>query len=79
MRLQKKHSTDEKATDETTDESSVYPLTIAQPEGYAEVTLEKKPETVVVFDYGFLDTLDSLGVDVAAVSQANVPSYLRKI
>ncbi|SDN41754.1 iron complex transport system substrate-binding protein [Psychrobacillus sp. OK028] len=75
-----KASTDEKATEETSGagDSSVYPLTIPQPEGYAEVTLEEKPETVVVFDYGFLDTLDYLGVDVAAVSQANVPSYLEK-
>lgn len=73
-----KSSTDEKTNGETTEESSVYPLTIAQPEGYAEVTLEEKPETVVVFDFGFLDTLDSLGVDVAAVPQANVPTYLSK-
>ncbi|WP_419960128.1 siderophore ABC transporter substrate-binding protein [Psychrobacillus sp. BM2] len=73
-------TTDDKATEETSgsEEASVYPLTIAQPEGYAEVTLEEKPETVVVFDFGFLDTLDSLGVDVTAVPQANVPTYLNK-
>lgn len=71
-------ATDEKTSGETTEELSVYPLTIAQPEGYAEVTLEEKPETVVVFDFGFLDTLDSLGVDVTAVPQANVPTYLSK-
>ena len=73
-------TTDEKATEETNgaEEASVYPLTIAQPEGYAEVTLEEKPEKVVVFDFGFLDTLDALGVDVTAVPQANVPSYLDK-
>ena len=43
--------TDEKATEKTsgTGDSSVYPLTIPQPEGYAEVTLEEKPETIVVF------------------------------
>lgn len=71
-------TTDETTTGDSTEESSVYPLTIAQPEGYAEVTLEEKPETVVVFDFGFLDTLDYLGVDVAAVPQANVPTYLSK-
>lgn len=73
-------TTDEQATEETNgaEEASVYPLTIAQPEGYAEVTLEEKPEKVVVFDFGFLDTLDALGVDVTAVPQANVPSYLDK-
>lgn len=34
------------------------------------------PETVVVFDFGSLDTLTALGVEVAALPQANVPSYL---
>ncbi|TQR21526.1 siderophore ABC transporter substrate-binding protein [Psychrobacillus vulpis] len=64
--------------EEVKEEASVYPLTIAQPEGYAEVTLDAQPETVVVFDYGFLDTLDALGVDVAAVSQKSLPKYLSK-
>jgi len=70
----------ENTTEETpvTNESSVFPLTIAQPEGYAEVTLEEQPKTVVAFDYGFLDTLDALGVDVAAVSQQSLPKYLSK-
>ena len=74
-------TTDEKATEETTggaEEASVYPLTIAQPEGYKEVTLDAKPETVVVFDYGYLDTLDALGVDVASVSTSSLPTYLSK-
>ncbi|MEI4770782.1 siderophore ABC transporter substrate-binding protein [Psychrobacillus sp. FJAT-51614] len=72
-----KENNSEKTTG-SSEASSVFPLTIPQPEGYKEVTLEKKPETVVVFDYGFLDTLDSLEVDVAAVSQSNVPKYLSK-
>src|SRR5699024_12250490 len=38
----------------------------------------KNPETVAVFDYGTLDTLDELEIDVAAVSQMNVPSYLEQ-
>lgn len=78
-------SSDKEATDNSdtntenkTKETSVYPLTIAQPEGYAEVTLEEKPENVVVFDYGFLDTLDVLGVEVKAVSQLTLPTYLEK-
>ncbi len=36
------------------------------------------PEKVVVFDYGTLDTLDKLGVEVAAVPQASIPGYLEK-
>lgn len=45
---------------------------------FEEVTLDKKPEKVVVFDNGFLDTLDALGVEVTAVVQGSMPSYLSK-
>ncbi|OPG97185.1 ABC transporter [Chryseobacterium mucoviscidosis] len=43
-----------------------------------ETTVKKNPEKVVVFDYGVLDTLDQLGVEVAGVPQEGVPSYLEK-
>ncbi|MBD7907422.1 siderophore ABC transporter substrate-binding protein [Sporosarcina gallistercoris] len=43
-----------------------------------EATLEGTPKTVAVFDFGVLDTLDELGVEVAGVPQATVPSYLEK-
>lgn len=43
-----------------------------------ETTVEKSPESVVVFDFGTLDTLDALGVEVAGVPQTNIPSYLSK-
>lgn len=51
-------------------------LTIEHELGTAEI--EKNPEKVVVFDFGMLDTLDFLGVDVTAVPQMNIPSYLDK-
>src|SRR5699024_1285728 len=51
-------------------------VTIEHELGTAEV--EKNPERVVVFESGMLDTLDFLGVDVTAVPQMNVPSYLDK-
>src|SRR5699024_3160915 len=51
-------------------------VTIEHELGTAEVP--KNPEKVVVFDYGTLDSLDSLGIEVAAVSKMNVPSYLDK-
>ncbi len=41
-----------------------------------EVTITDKPESVVVFDFGALDTLDALGVEVAGVVKASLPSYL---
>lgn len=44
----------------------------------APVTVNKNPEKVVVFDFGVLDTLDELGVEVAGVPQMNIPSYLSK-
>jgi len=62
--------------DNSTDGDDNETITIEHELGTAEVP--KNPEKVVVFDYGTLDTLDALGIDVAAVSKMNVPSYLDK-
>lgn len=44
-----------------------------------ETTVKKNPEKVVVFDFGALDTLDALDVDVTAIPRGGViPSYLEK-
>jgi len=43
-----------------------------------ETTVKKNPQKVVVFDFGVLDSLDKLGVEVAGLPQANVPAYLEK-
>jgi iron complex transport system substrate-binding protein len=51
-------------------------LTITHQLG--ETKVKKNPEKVVVFDFGALDTLDRMGVEVAGVPQANIPSYLSK-
>lgn len=45
---------------------------------YGKVTIEKNPEKVVVFDFGVLDTLDTLGVEVVGLPQAIVPKTLEK-
>jgi iron complex transport system substrate-binding protein len=45
---------------------------------YGEVTIEKNPEKVVVFDFGVLDTLDTLGVEITGLPQAIVPKTLEK-
>ncbi|WP_419954512.1 siderophore ABC transporter substrate-binding protein [Neobacillus niacini] len=45
---------------------------------YGKVEIDKKPEKVVVFDFGILDTLDELGIEVTGVPQATIPSYLEK-
>lgn len=51
-------------------------VTITHKLGETELT--KKPEKVVAFDFGILDSLDQLGIDVVAVPQATVPPYLEK-
>jgi iron complex transport system substrate-binding protein len=43
-----------------------------------ETKVKKNPEKVIVFDFGVLDTLDKLGVEVTGVPQANIPAYLSK-
>src|SRR6478672_1412681 len=43
-----------------------------------ETTVPTHPKKVVVFDMGTLDTLDKLGVEVAAVPHEGLPSYLSK-
>ena len=43
-----------------------------------ETVVPVNPEKVVVFDFGILDTLDKLGVEVTGVPQANIPPYLSK-
>ncbi|MBB6454914.1 iron complex transport system substrate-binding protein [Salirhabdus euzebyi] len=75
----------------TASENAAYPMTIAptisETEGrdgtaynFAEVEFEKAPENIVVFDYGFLDTLDALGVEgiVGVANGSTLPSHLEK-
>ncbi len=75
-------TTDNKPAEEQNEEASAYPITIpgstSGENTFEEVTLKEQPKKVVVFDYGFLDTLDALGVEVAGVPQQSVPSYLSK-
>jgi len=81
-----KGTSTDKPAEEQKGESSAYPLTIpgSTIEGrdgnttFEEVKLDKIPEKVVVFDNGFLDTLDALGVNPTAVVQDSLPSYLSK-
>ncbi|MBN1066265.1 siderophore ABC transporter substrate-binding protein [Clostridium botulinum] len=51
-------------------------ITITHKLGETEVS--KNPERVVVFDYGVLDSLDALGINVVGVPQDGIPSYLGK-
>lgn len=76
---------------EVTD-NSAYPITVSPTIGsteseeagtitFADVTFEKMPERIVVLDYGFLDTLDALGVTgIVGIpkggGEASGPAYL---
>ncbi|UOQ48191.1 siderophore ABC transporter substrate-binding protein [Gracilibacillus caseinilyticus] len=81
----------EESIEESTDEaSSTYPMTVSSTVSSSEsrdgsstynfedVTFESMPEKIVVFDYGFLDTLDSLGVEgiVGVAKGSTLPEHL---
>lgn len=51
-------------------------LTIKHQMG--ETKVKVNPEKVVVFDYGVLDSLDKLGVEITGVPQSSIPPYLSK-
>ncbi|MCM0647148.1 siderophore ABC transporter substrate-binding protein [Clostridium swellfunianum] len=43
-----------------------------------EVSLNKNPKKVVVFDYGIVDALDKMGVEIAALPKGSLPTFLQK-
>lgn len=60
------------------EQSSAEPQTITVEHALGETTVPVNPEKVVVFDFGVLDSLDKLGIDVVGIPKASVPSYLAK-
>lgn len=72
----------EEVTDNDTPEieevENVGPTEIDVEHELGTTTVPVNPETVVVFDFGTLDTLNNLGIDVAALPTGNVPSYLEE-
>ncbi|WP_226529700.1 siderophore ABC transporter substrate-binding protein [Metabacillus niabensis] len=71
-------------------EGPAYPMTVsptvASVEGeeaainFEDVEFDKMPEKIAVFDYGFLDTLDALGVEgiVGVAKDSSLPAHLEK-
>ena len=51
-------------------------VTVTHISGETEIT--KNPKKVVVFDYGILDALDALEVEVTGVVKSSLPDYLKK-
>lgn len=75
----------------TEEQSGAYPMTVkptiasteteeAGSVNFDDVTFESMPEKIVVFDYGFLDTLTALGVEgvVGVPQDSSLPSHLEK-
>lgn len=61
--------------DDANDADAPEAITVTHAQGETEVPVN--PETVVVFDYSVLDTLDQLGVPVAALPQSSsLPPFL---
>lgn len=56
--------------------AAVEEMTISHELG--EVTLPKNSENVVVFDYGLLDLMDNLDIQVTGLPMGNIPSFLEK-
>lgn len=58
--------------------NSEEPAEIKVTHELGEDTVPVNPKKVVAFDFGVLDTLEKLGIEVAGVPQANIPPYLSK-
>src|SRR5699024_3057484 len=69
-------STSDDNKNETNEDGKTEQLTITHELG--ETDVPKNPEKIVVFDFGMLDTIDYLDINVTGVPQANIPSYLEK-
>lgn len=84
----------EQAADNAESSESAFPMTVESltPGSETEdgksltfepVTFDKMPERIVVFDYGFLDTLDALGVEgivgiAANGGKGNIPANIKE-
>lgn len=70
-------TTEEKSSgDAQKEESKNEEVTVKHQLG--ETKVKKNPEKVIVFDFGTLDSLDKLGVEVLGIPKKNIPSYLSK-
>ncbi|RXZ84085.1 siderophore ABC transporter substrate-binding protein [Paenibacillaceae bacterium] len=66
----------EESTEEQNAEGTSSTITVTHQLGETQVSVN--PQKVVVFDFGVLDSLNKLGVEVTGVPQANIPPYLKQ-
>lgn len=64
------------STEGTSNPSTAQEVKITHVAG--ETTVKTNPKKVVVFDYGILDALDKMEIEVAALPKKTLPSYLEK-
>lgn len=64
------------ATTAPVTEAKAATMTIKHNAG--ETVVNMNPQRVAAFDFGSLDTLEALGVDVIGIPKANIPAYLAK-
>lgn len=64
------------ATTAPVTEAKAATMTIKHNAG--ETVVNMNPQRVAAFDFGSLDTLEALGVEVIGIPKANIPSYLSK-
>lgn len=69
---------DSEANDQTSGDTQEGTEEIEVTHELGTTKVPEKPERVVVFDYGTLETLDQLGVEVTGVPQSNLPPHLEK-
>ncbi|MGL4674282.1 MAG: ABC transporter substrate-binding protein, partial [Wohlfahrtiimonas sp.] len=54
------------------------PATMTIKHNAGETVVNMNPQRVAAFDFGSLDTLEALDVEVIGIPKANIPSYLSK-
>ncbi len=73
-----KAETPDKTPGETQGETPAVAEEMTITHELGEVTLEKNPRNVVVFDYGLLDIMDNLDIEVSGLPMGSLPSFLDK-
>lgn len=71
-------TTQEDTKEQQTQEQSQDVKTVKVTDGKGEVEVKTNPKTVVSFDYGVIDALDKMGIEVAGLPKASVPKSLAK-
>lgn len=64
------------SVESSSEEEATASETVTVVHQLGETEVKRNPKNIVVFDYGILDTLDELKVEVTGVAPSNLPTYL---